>query len=138
MTSQRLAIDFVRMQRIAGDFVFSETNVTREARRNDLVELENRILQTSERIVLGANFVDESTGLESNLDPTVDEVARRILLDDGCFGAEEYAECRNASGAVLRSGIRNTAVSLVRIDRSVRLQAPVPDLEAGQSLFMLS
>ena len=123
---------------MVGDYVYEATNTTRSALRNDLIVLEDRILQTSERVVRGAEFVDESTGLKNDLGPAQDVIARRLLLEDGCYGAADYGECRNVTGAVLRSGLRNAVVSLVRINRGIRLSGPVPDLEAGVSLFMLT
>ena len=106
--------------------------------RHELRQIESRILQTSERIVLGETFVDESTGLENQLGPVEDEVARRIMLDDGCHAAADREECLAAGGGVLQWGARNAAVSVVRVVRDIRLSSPLPDVEAGNSLTMLS
>jgi len=114
--------------------MFAGSNVSRNALRDSIMELEGRLLETSNRVIVGGRFTDESTGLETNLRPIDDEVGKRIMLDDTCFGSPVYDECRELGNGVLRTGARNALIAVVRIERAILDGLRPPDLIAGSAL----
>ena len=124
-------MDSVRLVRSSGDFMFAGSNVSRNALRDSIMELEGRLLETSNRVIVGGRFTDESTGLETNLRPIDDEVGKRIMLEDACFGSSQYEVCREIGDGVMRTGARNALIAVVRTERAILDGLQPPDLIAG-------